>query len=177
MKPLIYLDMDGVCCDFNKAALETFDRMDLYDNKHYSVRELIGITDKEFWEKISKKEEKFWSGLEEFSWFKEMYEGLNKIGDVYFCTAPTLDPNCVKGKLIWLQNRFGFGFKKYIFMKDKHLLAKPDNFLVDDFEEQFENFKKNEGNAVLFPQPWNANRDIENRVEFVLTAIKNRIEK
>ena len=171
--------MDGVCCDFNKSALEIFNRKDLLTNwpkDEYSVSKALGITDKEFWEKISTQKENFWSDMPEFPWFKNLYNSLINLGEVYFCTAPTLDPNCVKGKLMWLQERFGFNFKKYIFIKDKFLLAKSDNFLIDDFEEQCLNFRKCGGNVILFPQDWNSNRNIENREDFVINSIKNRIK-
>lgn len=180
MKPTIYLDMDGTCCDFNKAALEIFDRKDLitdWPKDEYSVSKVLGISNKEFWEVISKKKDNFWSELEEFPWFKDMYKELSKLGEVYFCTSPARDPNCVKGKLMWLQERLGEDFEKYIFIKDKFLLARPDNFLVDDFEKQCEDFSKSGGNVILFPQPWNSNRDIENRLSFVLSSIKNRIKQ
>lgn len=176
-EPIIYLDMDGVCCDFNKDALTIHNRMDLYNNTHYSLSDLMGISDKEFWEKISVYGENFWRGLEEYPWFKDLYNELSKIGNVYFLSAPTLDSNCVKGKLLWLQDHFGLNFKRYIFTKHKYLLAKPDNFLVDDFEEQFRGFLDAGGNAVLFPQSWNGNRDVEKKLEFVLSSITHGIEK
>src|SRR3972149_4880545 len=114
-KPTIYLDMDGVCCDFIKDAVKAHGREDLSKNwpkELYNVEDALGITLEAFWGKLSLQEDKFWSGLEEFPWFWELYNGLSEIGDVYFCSAPTLDANCVKGKLIWLQDRFGFKFKK-----------------------------------------------------------------
>lgn len=177
MKPTIYLDLDGVCCDFNKAALAIFGREDLILHKDYSISKLMGLTDKEFWEEITKKKENFWRDLEEYPWFDEMYKELKKIGDVYFCSAPTLDPNCVKGKLMWLQDRLGFNFKNYIFIGDKFLLARKDNFLIDDFEDQCKKFGDHGGKIVLFPQEWNKNRDINNRLEFVLSSIQNRIKQ
>lgn len=173
-KPTIFLDMDGVCCDFNKASLQVFNRMDLYDSwsHNYSVSDSLGITDADFWKEISKYQENFWVDMEEYPWFKDLWDRLNSIGDVYFCTAPTLDPVCVKGKLQWIQNRLGFNFRKYIFIKDKYLLAKKDNFLVDDYTEQFNNFNSHGGNGILFPQMWNDSRDhLEDRVGHVINSI------
>ncbi len=174
----IYLDMDGVCADFIKSAMKIFKREDLYTNWPkgiYNVEEAIGISPAEFWKEIGKGGYKFWSTLEELPEFKEMYAALLKIGDVYFCTSPSRDPDSLKGKLMWLQDRFGGSFRNYIFIKDKHLLAKKDSFLIDDFDENCEKFLKAGGNSILFPQDWNSNNGIKNKISFVLDSIKNRI--
>ena len=178
MKPLIYLDMDGVCCDFVKASLEVIGRKDLINNWPKGIvyiEDYLEMSHEQFWKKIDKIGYPFWSSLEETPWFKELYSELNKLGDVYFCTSPTRNPDCVKGKLMWLQDRFGERINNYIFIKDKFLLARKNDFLIDDFDSQCNDFVKHGGNAILFPQPWNTNNHIENKVSFVLTSIKNRL--
>jgi hypothetical protein len=70
-----------------------------------------------------------WRNLPEYSWARDLYDSLIKLGEVVFCTSPSWSPDCPKGKLLWLQDRFGKGFREYVFTNKKYLLAKPNSYL------------------------------------------------
>ncbi len=60
-----------------------------------------------------------------------------------------------------LQTHFGEAFRDWIFCpKDKHLLCKGrQSILIDDNDKNCRDWELAGGYAILFPQPWNANRD------------------
>lgn len=87
----------------------------------------------------------FWVGLRELPWFRELYAGLLDLGEVYFLTAPS-SANAAKGKILWLQDRFGKNFDRYIITCHKHLLS-GTGVLIDDRDKHVKAFE----NAVKFP--------------------------
>ena len=55
----------------------------------------------------------------------------------------------------------------------KYLLAKPDVVLIDDQHKNIDLFREHGGQAILFPQPWNENYAITDRIGYV----KSELEK
>ena len=102
----IYLDMDGVCTDFNKAAIEAHGR----DSQEVLARwaadhrgefytyEVLKMQKGPFFDHLHTLGETFWIELEPYPWFDRLYQSLSEIGQVMFCTAPTDSPTCVAGK-------------------------------------------------------------------------------
>ena len=171
--------MDGVCCDFCKATFELFDRKEFIDNwpiGKVKVEEVLEISRGYFWSKLDRAGGDFWKNIEEFPWFKELHRELKQRGTVIFCTSPSQDPECVKGKLQWLQNRFGRHFRDYVFMDKKYLLAKPNTLLIDDMDYQIENFSTHGGRGILFPQNWNRYSGIDNKVKHVIEQMEKKHE-
>ena len=92
------------------------------------------------------------------------------MGDVVFLSSSTLDPFCLAGKLRWLQGELGKNFRNYIFTPIKDAMNFHNAILIDDKEETIRKVGVEHG--VLFPQPWNSNRDelpfdVENFLDFV----------
>jgi 5'(3')-deoxyribonucleotidase len=153
--PDIFLDLDGVCCDFAGAAAAAcghpthrIDKWDFFSD--------FGMTVDEFWKAVDAKGGAFWENLKEHAWFPSLYSCLCKQGPVYFISAPSRSPNCLWGKQRWLQNRLGTDFTNYIFTQHKHLFAAPGRILIDDSEKNVQEWREAGGTALLFPQPWNS---------------------
>jgi len=162
----IFLDLDGVCCDFISASLKRINREDLINNwpiGKYNLEEATNISYTEIWKKIDELGSDFWRNLEEYPWFVGMYNELTKIGKVIFCSGPSLCPNSLKGKLEWLQDRFGKEFRDYILTSKKFYLATEKSVLIDDSDENCSSFILNGGKSILFPQKWNKNFVMTNR--------------
>jgi hypothetical protein len=157
--------MDGVLFDFAKAALKLHcpngwrHILETYPKGLWEMAELMDITVKEFWDKINEVGWRFWAGLEAYPWAMPLYNGLKELGDVVLLSSPSRDPNCLKGKVMCLQNFFmeGADFRDFIFAPSslKRYLAAPDRILVDDNDDNVRNFREAGGHAVLVPQPWN----------------------
>ncbi len=50
--------------------------------------------------------------------------------------------------------------------------ANPRSILIDDYELNVTEFRRHGGQAVLFPQIWNSNHRINNKIEFTLESVK-----
>ena len=158
-RPRIFLDLDGVCCDFVGAATKTLGRTELLDDwpKNKELDELLSLDrHTEFLPKLEALGGfHWWAQVPEYPWFKEFYDGLKGVGDVTFLTTPSHQPSCVYGKLVWLHDRLGDDFSDYIFTRKKELLAQPGTLLIDDTPEVVKAFIRHGGHGIVFPQPWN----------------------
>lgn len=172
----IYLDLDGVCTTFIDSCikannLDPKEIIPIWKNKFrgvFSAYKVFGISNSEFWKNVEKTGEEFWSEMGAYPWFKDLYNELSKVGKVYFLTSPSQNPYSLSGKLKWLHKQFNKGFKDYVITPNKELLAAPDSYLIDDYPENIEKFIEAGGNAFLFPQFWNTEEDVNDKVSYIL---------
>lgn len=164
MSKMIFLDMDGVLCDFVGAALRVCGREDLVGTSFPTTFDLfseLGISEDDGWSKIDAAGRKFWSELDELPWTDELLALVTGSGlPWYLCTSPSLSPESFAGKLDWIRRKFGPKFSNYIFTSKKHLLADTGRLLIDDSEANVTKFREMGGTTLLFPQPWNSNRSL-----------------
>lgn len=156
--PTIFLDMDGVLCDFFNGALEacglpadTPPKWDFWSSR---------LTDQEFWATID-QQCCFWEDLHPYSWAQELVAACRKLGPVYFCSSPGPDRDSASGKLFWLR-RHGFlqpGDSNYFLTSQKQFLAAEDRLLIDDADSNVSRWQESGGEGLLFPAPWNAAAD------------------
>jgi len=185
MKPIIYLDMDGVCTDFASAGIIANGRLpsevfrlwsESFRGEFYPYK-VMGLDMDSYWQAVAAEGEAFWVNLQEYEWYPELLRSLQNIGDVVFLTSGTYAPWSLSGKLKWLQVRFGENFQGYIMTANKHLLAKKNTILIDDYETNVTTFRQHGGNAVLFPQLWNSNHEVRDRLNFTLKSVKQLINR
>lgn len=176
----IYVDMDGVCVDFISAALavhglipeQAFKRWATdFSGEFYPYR-VLGISRDKFWNKLVPEGEKFWVNLNPYPWYSELFTTLESYGQIIYCTSPTRDPASVSGKMRWLQNQHGEAFRDFIFTAHKDRLAHPGAVLIDDYDVNIRSFANRGGHGLLFPQFWNSNAGIEDRINYVVEQIE-----
>lgn len=176
----IYLDLAGVCVDVNSAAIAAhdLDPQSIYSEwatkyqGEFYLYKVLGMEKDPFWDHIAQRGESFWTGLQPFPWFEELYERLQKRGHVVFCTSSTRSPVSVAGKLRWLQGKFGNKFNDYVFTVHKDRLAHSGAYLIDDFDLNISRFRDRGGTGILFPQLWNSNHMVEmDPLEYVLERV------
>ena len=156
----LLVDMDGVLVDFVTAALRLHDRMDVRENwpaGTWDFPTVLGISAREFWRPIHEAGAEFWASLAPYSWCDELLSLIAESQHWSILTSPCSDPYCSAGKIIWLQQRFGRGFRDFLVGPPKWLCARPDQLLIDDNDSNVEQFRARGGRAILFPQPWNEN--------------------
>lgn len=155
---IVYLDMDGVVTDAHRDFSVALGRPDLIHNHSpgvFHLRDVLGISEEEFWSKINAGGSEFWANMTELPWARQLYDDLCRSADVVFLSKPSYDPNCVKGKLEWLQRFTGDrGFENYIFTSRKELLAGKRRYLIDDRSENCQAFADAGGIAFQFPAYW-----------------------
>ena len=142
------------------AALKSLNKEELLNQwppGTYNIEKAVGMDHLTFCNIMNNYDSYFWRNLEEYPWFWNLYNQLKGFGDVIFCSKPAISPQSLKGKLEWLQDRFGKEFRDYVFTDKKFYLANPNTVLIDDDERQVDPFRSYGGKAILFPQLWNIN--------------------
>lgn len=130
-KKIVYIDMDGVLCDFNGgyAAYKKKNPLVQFPQSQYGFfRRLKPI--KEAIESVN-----FLNEQEQF--------------DIYFLSAPSvINPLSYTEKRLWIEDYFGFGMANKLILSPNKGLNKGD-FLIDDcdFGKGQEDF---EGKLILF---------------------------
>lgn len=167
MKQKIYVDLDGVIKSFVLPAM-AWHGAALPSEAYYPVEypwDILGATNhirasrglyrlsaSAFWDSFDYD---FWFGLEmydEAGWFLQM---LDFVGEVYFATSPTLSGECVAGKFDWVKKHFPDRLRNLYIGAAKEGFAKPGTILIDDRNENVDNFIACGGRAFLVPRPWN----------------------
>ncbi|MCH2042666.1 MAG: hypothetical protein MK212_00875 [Saprospiraceae bacterium] len=114
MKKIIYIDMDGVLCDYKTA----------YRQSHKANPEL----------KYPQSQEGFFLNLAPLPKAIEAIEFLDaqRIFDVYILTAPSLrNPLCYTEKRLWIEKYLGMGIVRKLIISPNKGLNKGD-YLIDD---------------------------------------------
>jgi 5'(3')-deoxyribonucleotidase len=149
----VYLDMDGVITDFNKAVCTEFGLP--YPPQIYH-----------FFPEIRKKVNEFcnisfWQNLE---WMDDgrgilrAIMGTLGLEKVYFLTGMMPNVESGTGKLLWIHDNLPIYSNRVILHTldvPKSSLAKPDTLLIDDKDENVEKFVKAGGYGILINRPWN----------------------
>lgn len=181
MMPTILLDMDGVTVQCVKAMLKLHgceDRMATWPKGEYALEDVCGVSRSTFWANVEKASPDIWINMEEYPYFDVMVEELMQWGEVFFLSSPGWSAASAQGKIIWLQNRFGKMCRNYVLTNQKHLLARPDAILIDDFGWNCEQFRAGGGRAVLYPRPWNDGPILDDAETYnrVMAGVQGHVE-
>ena len=166
----IYLDMDGVLADFHGSALAAHGvketHRDQWPIPGQDLQDRLGFHDhsstsnEQFWNPILAVKN-FWFEVELFHWTKQLIAMCDSYVSgphgVVICSSPASSwtGEDKRQKLLWLTKH---GIHREVkFESKKAGLSKPGTLLIDDWEKQVYPFEEGEGNAILFPQPWNQN--------------------
>ena len=171
--------MDGVISDWVGSAARVFgrqsDSLD-WEKDRSSIHIPLGLeSEDEMWERIDKLGENFWYGLNPYPWRDELWDYLENIAPVTIATSPSRFHGSASGKIRWLQEWKGKAFRDYIIIpRRKAHLSKPGTVLIDDHERHIKQWRAEGGVGILFPRPWNDNRDRpETPVEYTKLMMKH----
>ncbi len=150
----IFLDMDGVLCDFVGPACEFFQVNNPYDGKFtgWNFIEELGFREDFFFGRLSSW---FWRNLPPMPWASELISLCEKHGEVVILTSPPAHgvEAAVGGKMVWMQRFCPKYVERMIFTRSKHLLIRENAVLIDDCEDTT---KRWGSSGILFPAPWNS---------------------
>lgn len=159
----IFLDMDGVICDFISTACRVVGA-DQKQVTSYDIPTGFGMTDSDFWQMIDDHGESFWSGLPAYSYLQGLVDLISQYDSQWhIASTPSIYHRSSSGKVKWLQKHLGISFRRYVLTPNKELLARPGAVLIDDNSHTIDKFnqsmKKSFGiekeHGILFPQQWN----------------------
>lgn len=153
---IFFKDLDGVAGDWFGRAAQILDlsedqKRDRIDNDCELKPEEKAI--------LYSQPEKFWTELDVFPWTNDLIEltgryGTNAFlssgGNVYDRTKQVAQAHY--GKTIWAPKYFKD--IPIILGDEKYLLASNRSFLIDDTEEQVNNFKEWGGSGFLWPNSY-----------------------
>jgi len=168
---VLFLDMDGVLADFDKGIQDwygiTFSKREKrvwdYDYKAHN------LTAKDFWEGLRHE---FWEDLEWLPEGRGLFAMLSRFDPVIVTAPPWSSPGAVEGKAAWLKKHLPKLWKerRFAFASNKFHFAFKGAVLIDDREENVDKFVAADGDAILYPQPWNRNRRIKGKSKNAFVA-------
>lgn len=172
-KPIIFLDMDGVLCNWTKGVAQILE-MDYHEflakwpAGTASISDVLGVKKSHYWNKIDRMGAKFWRNLEPFPWFDDLIATASEVGEIKILTSPSCHGSSADGKMQWIADRWDrFKWRNFVITNQKWLCAGPHRILIDDNDKQCQDFETRKdgsptgGTAILFPQRWNQNHEHE----------------
>ena len=97
----------------------------------------------------------------EFPFLLGWCESLVGQENVCLLTSPTIDPDCLAGKLEWIHEFTPkWLHRQYLVGPCKQFCAHPEALLIDDSDKNVNKFRDWGGQAVLVPRPWNTNHTL-----------------
>ena len=174
--PRVYLDLDGVCCDWVGAVRAWFPDVDFtgwhvgdYSHMQTCIEAQKGSNGLDVL-----KSDQFWELVDFYEGFYEFLNTLNEMAAVYIVTDP--------GDMAWasyfktqmcvgLENRIS----GYFLTSDKILLNDGESVLIEDNQEIWEAWT---GPKILVPQRWNelANLKVTNHFDFIIGKLHAILE-
>ena len=175
----VFLDMDGVLCDFFGGALAAHDatsRLDTWPRGTRGMPEILDITADQFWAPMVAQGEAFWRDLRPLPWLESLLTLVESHATWSVLTSPHLAPPCGAGKMAWMDRHLAprvdrTSFGKFAITRQKHYLAHPTRVLIDDDPRHTSAFEERGGHAILFPARWNELHEVTDPVEHVRSAL------
>jgi len=159
----LYLDMDGVLCDFVTGAFKALGihHWETYMKQSEDLSTWAGKSNEEIWDKIHDLGVGFWD-LPKYEHSDFLVEWLTRLttsnnASLYILTDPGPYPEeSIPGKLKWLEAYYPHISPKHvIFTSRKHLLSRRGALLIDDQLNNYNDFSRSgDGKSVWFRHPW-----------------------
>ena len=163
----IYLDLDGVICQFvipacrlhgvNITDLSSYPQdagWDVVKACNKLRKGLPPLSSRQFWDGLDLN---FWETLPMFPGAGEFVVSLIKmcgVENICIATSATLNPQCAAGKVHWIQENLPELDRQYFIGPNKAFLANENTVLIDDRLKNCEDFSR-KGRAILVARPWN----------------------
>lgn len=172
----IFLDMDGVFVDFDGGVRKKFN-VDWHPTDWSIPYATFGTTFKQFWKELDNAF--FWGELK----WTEDGKRIRAIVEPFKPTILTaaMMPYAMPGKMQWLKREWPdvVNDKRVLIAgghSAKQSVAGPDKILIDDKNENIDEWEAAGGMGILYPRPWNRNRDVEFPLEYLMGMLMLQIQ-
>ncbi len=162
MKPTVFLDLDGVLCDFVGGALKAHGRDLPPAEARWDFMTQVGFAsggDPEFWKPLGNPQ--FWADLDPHPDGMSLLAVLRSLRTRGRLDLAVLSsgqcPGSADGKRDWLKKHAPDLVPNAIFGVNKAVCASPRHVLIDDYDGNTDAFAAAGGHVVLVPRPWNRN--------------------
>ena len=103
----VFLDMDGVLCDFVGAVLHALNLPADTPVTQIDMAAQLGVLPRVFWG-VQEENPDFWFDLRPYPGAVGFVSELTALGfDVYYSTSPSMHRQCASDKLRWLDHHLG----------------------------------------------------------------------
>lgn len=179
MKPIVYIDLDGVLSDFVTGIHKAMGvEYDIHNWPYPREWDFFSHAPFSFAQANAKCTSKFWA---ELPWMEDGPDILGVIQryalptDCAILTRPMDHLGSYTGKARWV-NKHVPDFSKRLIPTwiDKHELAHPKAVLIDDRPESIAEFREAGGHGILVPRPWNEGHSRFER-DMTVTYIEQRL--
>lgn len=154
----ILVDLDDVLVDFHAgyARLLGISSAELRNRRTPGEWDLsidLGISHSQFWKPVHLAGAQFWQELKACEWSTTLVDIVKyRADDWLIVSTPSTQSSSYVGKIEWMQAHFKDSqFNRYELIRRKYLLANRDTILIDDKEENCDQFIRAGGQAILFP--------------------------
>ena len=156
--PRIYLDMDGVLCDFGRQIEKATGK---------SKAAWLKIPTSRKWDTVLDYPN-FWANMPWLGQGKVMYNFVKKYNPHILSAymEKTFDPNCIPGKSYWARTNLGIGTNRINLVKrvQKQNYAKTVGVpavLIDDYKKNTDQFTQRGGIGILHTSTSNTIRELK----------------
>lgn len=165
MKPVVFMDLDGVLADMVRGAFRVHGRSLPMKDVQWEFDKQLGIEPTEFWAAFDYN---FWLNLDPLADGMELLrlvEGLVGVEQIGLLSSPCDTVGCRDGKQQWVNKHLPQYRKRLFLGSAKELFAGPTKVLIDDYgghdgkPGNTQKFLMAGGWSVLAPRPWNCDRD------------------
>lgn len=178
---MIFLDIDGVICDWNSGFCKLAD-IDYPEGDYISWDwAKYKIAPKSIWS--YRMDSYFWYDLPLFPYGEELVKAVEEIDPNFrfLTSAPTneLDHSeFVQGRSKWISKNFGQKYLKKLIMTcgDKSFCASSDNWLIDDKEKNVLDFLEKGGNVFHWVECSKESKAGFKQTKQLINTLKIRIE-
>ena len=155
----IYLDLDGVICDWKGKVCELLN-IDQNDSEARNILRkdamLCGYkfqTTAYIDSIVEEKGYEFWRNLELLPWAEDLWKMVNSLDrKVYILSNPGHFHDAAHAKLDYIWDKLGT--RNYILTKHKYLLANSESILIDDMKHNIKKFSLNGGKTYYWPNQY-----------------------
>jgi hypothetical protein len=158
----VLLDLDGPLVNFIDGVRQLHPQFTTpYRDIRWGFDEEVFPGDRErFWGPMGFD---FWADLPKTKFCDPIVDkAVELVGleNVAICTSPTQTRGSIEGKIEWAKRNLPHLMKnrQFVVTPRKQFAAGPYRILVDDRDENIDDFKYAGGHGILFPAPWNKNR-------------------
>ena len=176
----IFLDMDGIITDFVGGVCRVLNKPNPYPEltrdytfwnawPEISTKDVDAVCNQDFWHHL----EWIYDGRDTLRAIKDTL-GLEKM---YLVTYPMPNMESPTGKWLWVRDNLPSYLKRTIITQaSKSFLARPDALLIDDKNENIEEFVAAGGQGLLVPRHWNRGyKQVDNTANVVRKYLEKLI--
>jgi 5'(3')-deoxyribonucleotidase len=172
----IFLDMDGVIVDFDAGVRKRYNGFEWYPTEWAIPYAQLGTDFKSFWRDLDHPG--FWRELTWMNDGKRIQAIVEPMRPIILTAA--VMPYAGTGKIQWLKREYPDVIKDKRFLiagghAGKAAVAGPGKILIDDKNENIDEWEEAGGMGILYPRPWNRNADHPYPLEYLVGMLMHHM--